>query len=189
MSKLAVVFPGIGYTADKPLLYFSRKIAAENGYEVKLLPYTGFPAKILGDREKMMESYRIALTQSREMLKGMDFSVYEEVLFIGKSIGTGAAAQIASETPAAVRLLLYTPLEETFLFPLEDAIVFTGLADPWVGKEKSRISQLCAERGIPCHVIAGANHSLECGEAQKDLQNLQEIMEETERFIRAGANQ
>ena len=188
MGKLAVVFPGIGYTADKPLLYYSRRIAAQCGYEIRVLPYTGFPKKVKGDREKMVESYEIALSQSREMLSDVDLESYEQILFIGKSIGTVAAAQIASEISAKTRLLLYTPLEETFLFPLEDAVVFTGLADPWVGKENSRISQLCAERGIPCYVIPGANHSLECGETWKDLENLQGIMKETERFIRTGAS-
>ena len=29
--RLAVVFPGIGYHADKPLLYYSRKLAAQQG--------------------------------------------------------------------------------------------------------------------------------------------------------------
>ena len=43
-KKLAVFFPGIGYTTDKPLLYYSRKIASEQEYEIKLLPYKGFPA-------------------------------------------------------------------------------------------------------------------------------------------------
>ena len=33
-GKIAVFFPGIGYNNDKPLLYFSRKIALEHGYEV-----------------------------------------------------------------------------------------------------------------------------------------------------------
>lgn len=34
MKKIAVLFPGIGYTCDKPLLYYSAKLAAEKGYEV-----------------------------------------------------------------------------------------------------------------------------------------------------------
>ena len=55
MSKLAVFFPGVGYTVDKPLLHYSRRIAADAGYEIKLLPYTGFPDKVknffgIGDR-------------------------------------------------------------------------------------------------------------------------------------------
>ena len=34
--KLAVIFPGIGYTADKPLLYFGRRIAVDCGYEIRI---------------------------------------------------------------------------------------------------------------------------------------------------------
>ena len=43
MSKLAVFFPGIGYTVDKPLLHYSRRIVQEFGYEIQLLTYDGFP--------------------------------------------------------------------------------------------------------------------------------------------------
>ncbi len=32
-KKLLVVFPGIGYHCDKPLLYYGRKTAAEAGYD------------------------------------------------------------------------------------------------------------------------------------------------------------
>ena len=31
--KLVVCFPGIGYHCDKPLLYYSRKLAAAAGYD------------------------------------------------------------------------------------------------------------------------------------------------------------
>ena len=43
MAKLAVFFPGIGYTVDKPLMYYSRKLAATYGYEIILRPYQEFP--------------------------------------------------------------------------------------------------------------------------------------------------
>ena len=48
-------------------------------------------------------------------------------------------AGVSDETRERIRLALYTPLEETFSFPFEKAVVFTGSADPWVGKEKSRM--------------------------------------------------
>ena len=54
--KLAVIFPGIGYTADKPLLYFGRRIAVEYGYEIRIMDYKGFPPKVKGDRNRMEES-------------------------------------------------------------------------------------------------------------------------------------
>ena len=50
MKKLAVFFPGIGYTADKPLMYFSRRIAAAHGFYILIMDYKGFPPKIMGDR-------------------------------------------------------------------------------------------------------------------------------------------
>lgn len=43
--KLAVLFPGIGYTCDKPLLYYGAKLAKSYGYEVKRVEYGNFPKK------------------------------------------------------------------------------------------------------------------------------------------------
>ncbi len=186
MKGIAVFFPGIGYTADKPLMHYSRRIAAGLGYENRVLVFSGFPEKVWGDREKMVRSYEIALEQSRHMLEDLDFSLYDRVLFVGKSIGTIAAAQTAAESGVPVRLLHYTPLEDTFRFPFGDALVFTGDGDPWVGKEKSRIPALCAERKIPCIVIPGANHSLEGEDIGKDLENMRLIMEKTRDFMARG---
>ena len=110
MSTLAVFFPGIGYTADRPLLHFCRRLAAELGYEIKLLPYSGFPQQVRGDRSKMEECFRIALTQAGEMFADTDLTAYDDVLFVGKSVGTIVAAKIAAESAAQIRLVLYTPL-------------------------------------------------------------------------------
>ena len=183
--KLAVFFPGIGYTVDKPLMYYGRRIAANHGYEIKLLPYAGFPGKVIGDRDIMEESFRIAWCQSKEMLSDTDFSNYGEILLVGKSIGTIVAAQMAerSSVREKTRLILYTPLEKTFDYSFENAVAFTGLADPWVGKKDSRIPMLCKQREIECHLINGANHSLETGDVRKDLRNMQMIMTETEKFV------
>ena len=182
---LAVVFPGIGYHADKPLLYYSRRIAEKLGYETRILAYQGFPKKAKGDRGKMRKAFELALSQAKELLADTDLTAYKDVLFIGKSIGTAAAAALAAQSPAAerIRFVIYTPLEETFLYPLGEAIVFTGSADPWVGGETSRIPAICRERGIPCSVIRDANHSLETADPRTDIQNLQDIMRHTENFI------
>ena len=77
-DKLAVFFPGIGYTVDKPLMHYSRRLAAALGYEIRLVPYTGFPKKVKGDRERMVESFRIALAQTEEMLSDVDFDSYSD---------------------------------------------------------------------------------------------------------------
>ena len=69
MKKLAVIFPGIGYTAEKPLLYYAGKLAKEHGYETVNVAYSGFPEKVKGDRAKMEESFRIVMKASKKMLK------------------------------------------------------------------------------------------------------------------------
>ena len=186
VRKLAVFFPGIGYTMDRPLLHFSRRIAEGLGYEIKPLPYTGFPAGVRGDRGKMEECFRIALSQSRDMLSDLDWNSYEEIVFVGKSVGTIAAAALAAECPVKerIRQILFTPLVETFSFPIREAIVFTGTEDPWTGGARSRIRELCTEQNIPCTVVPKGNHSLESGSWQEDLDNLKRILEETEAFLR-----
>lgn len=186
MSKLAVFFPGVGYTVDKPLMYYSRKLASKLGYEIRLLPYSGFPKTDRADRESMMTCFQIAREQTDEMLSDIDLMLYDEVLFIGKSIGTIVAAELAEQNAAGgnIRLVLYTPLEETFSFSFGRAIVFTGGDDPLVGGKNSRIARICGEKDIPCCVIPGADHSLECGRIQEDLKNLRGIMKDTKRFMK-----
>ena len=184
MKKLAVFFPGIGYTLDKPLMYYSRRLAVDAGYEILILPYFGFPQNSRGDRNKMTESCKLALAQATEMLSGTELSEYDSILFVGKSIGTVVAAEIASNSSVLDRIhfVLYTPLEETFAFSANNAIVFTGDADPWV--ESGTVPALCKKQGIPCHVIRDANHSLETGHVLKDIEIMKKIMRKTRNFIR-----
>ena len=183
MKRLAVFFPGVGYTPDKPLLYHSRRIAEALGFDVLTLTFSGFPKKIKGDEKKMRKSFDLALSQSREQLKVVKCSAHDNIVFLGKSIGAVAAAALAAEFCCA-RLVLYTPLEPAFSFPLPETIVFTGSADPWVARD--RIPALCAEKGMACTVVPDANHSLETGDAMLDLERLREIMLQTEQFLKEG---
>lgn len=188
MKKLAVFFPGIGYTADKPLLYYSRKLAAELSYEVLTLSYGGFPKKPKDDPEKLKACFRLAADQAAEQLEEVRWKHYDEIVFVAKSIGTAVAADLAAKCPVKerIRFVLYTPVEELFSFPLGEAVAFTGGADPWVGGAESRVPALCRERGIPCLLIPGANHSLETGDLHTDLQTIIAVMESTGRFLRGG---
>ena len=133
----------------------------------------------------MVESFKIALGQSEDMLSDVHWTDYEDILFVGKSIGTIIAAKLAAESLVKenIRLILYTPLDDTFSFSFGKTIAFTGSSDPWVGKEHSRIPQLCAERDISCIIIPGANHSLETKDPKEDDWNMQMIMTESEKFI------
>ena len=55
--KLAVIFPGIGYTADKPLLYYTSRLARKHGYQIQTVSYGTLPENIKGDSAKMRQAF------------------------------------------------------------------------------------------------------------------------------------
>ena len=97
MKKLAIFFPGIGYHADKPLLYYSRKLAGEAGYEQIALKYDYQAGNIRGNKEKMEAAFHALYAQAEEQLAEVDFTPYAEVLFVSKSVGTIIASAYAKK--------------------------------------------------------------------------------------------
>ncbi len=184
MKKTAVIFPGIGYHVDKPLLYYSRKIAAAQGYDVIAVPYGKFPKGVKGSKEKMEKSFFSALEQAEQILKDVDFSENDDILFISKSVGTAVASAYAEKHGLHTKNVYYTPVESSFQFMKQPGIVFTGTADPWVAFEA--VEQGCRDGGLPLYVTEDGNHSLETGDVRRDLENLQKIMGLTEEYIRSG---
>lgn len=182
MAKIAVYFPGIGYHCDKPLLYYSRKIACELGYkDYRNISYTYHAGNIRGNEEKMKEAYEVLFSQAETMLADIVWSEYDDVLFISKSIGTIIAASYAEKYGLKdARHILYTPLAQTYLFAPDHALGFIGTADPWSSADE--IVRLSNEKHIPLFVYDNCNHSLECSDTMQNLGNLKDIMQKTMDF-------
>lgn len=182
MSKIAVYFPGIGYHCDKPLLYYSRSLANELGYENSInIHYTYNAGSIRGNAEKMKEAYETLFSQAEEELAGIFWDIYDDVLFVSKSIGTIIAASYA-ETHGLkkARHIFYTPLAQTFLSAPANAIAFIGNADPWSSMDE--IQQLASANHVPLIVYDNCNHSLECGDTLKNIEVLKDVMQKTLNF-------
>lgn len=179
--KLAVIFPGVGYHTDKPLLYYGKKLAAARGYDILDVSYGELPSGIKGNKEKMMEAFEAASACVSRQLEPVDFDRCEDILFISKSIGTAVAAAYALRRNIPARQVYYTPVEESFLAIGTKGIVFHGTGDPWARTEI--IEEECRKRNLPLYETAGANHSMETGNVQEDLKNLAEIMRLTEEYI------
>lgn len=179
--KLAVIFPGIGYHVDKPLLYYAKKLALACGYEIAEVPYGNFPPDVKGSPERMEEAFYSALAQTEEILKEIDFSKYDNLLFVSKSIGTAVASAYAKEHGLTAHHVYYTPVEQTFSLSEGDGVVFHGTKDPWV--ETDIVIRSCEEKKLPLFITENANHSLETGNVTQDLQNLLHIMEETRKYL------
>lgn len=179
--KLAVIFPGIGYHTDKPLLYYGKKLAEKNGYDIKEVSYSNFPENIKGSEEKMKKALLTAAQQAEEMLRETDFSKYDTLLFISKSIGTAAASIYAKNHLLDTNNIFYTPVEGSFDFMEQKGIVFHGTKDPWV--ETSIVKNACRDKQLPLYITENANHSLETGDVLTDLRNLENIMKQVNEYM------
>lgn len=179
--KLAVIFPGIGYHCDKPLLYYSSKAAKQLGYEMIRISYSNMPEGVKGFPEKMRLAFEIALAQTEEQLKNVALTEYEELLFISKSIGTAVASAYEQKHGIEPRNIFYTPVEETFGFGIHKGIAFCGTADPWA--ESSMTAEKCREQGIELYITENADHSLETGNAAADIETLRQVISKSIGYI------
>ena len=183
MKKIAIYFPGIGYHCDKPLLYYSRNAACELGYEnYRNMTYTYKAKNIRGNQEKMKEAYEALFLQAESELADLIWSDYDDVLFISKSVGTIIASYAEKYSLKHIRHILYTPLAQTYLFAPQHALSFIGTSDSW--SDTAEIIQLSKTNHIPLIVYEGCNHSLECNDTSKDLENLKDIMQKTIDFCK-----
>lgn len=183
MSKIVVVFPGVGYTVDKPLLYYGLDVAYEAGYcEIVKIAYS---SEIKGDIRNNIEVrknlYEDLYCQAQLQLSEIDWSLYDEILFISKSIGTVIASSYAENNNISVRHVLYTPLNETFMYRHKEAIAFIGTKDSFSDVEE--ILALSEKANVPIHVFDGCNHSLETEDALKNIEIIEKTMKITKEFI------
>ena len=182
MKKLAVVFQGIGYNSDKPLLYYSKKLAVKYGYDIVEVKFSNIDKSVLREKKNIPEEFGKAIKQTEDTLAGTDLSDYEEILFISKSIGTVAAAAFAAKIDMTVKQVYFTPLEKTFSYAEEgNGLVFFGNSDPFI--EPERIEKMCKDLHLIYNLYDGANHSLETGDVAKDIRNMSEVMKITEEWI------
>ena len=203
-KKIAVIFPGIGYHSDKPLLYYSKKLAREAGYIAVEVTYefTNKPGDIKGNADKMKSAFDIAAEQAAEQLSPLNLKECVDVLFIGKSIGTAVSAYYNDQNKIGARLIVFTPVPQTFdllehitapaqcygdntISPSADharPIVFHGSADPWC--DTALAIEKCKELGLPLYITDNANHSLETGAALTDIADLQTILTTVSNYIK-----
>lgn len=184
--KLAVIFPGIGYHSDKPLLYYSKKEALANGYNVRIINYHDLPHVKAGERSQMNAAYEKALEQADEQMSDVSLCDYEDVVFISKSLGTVVSASFCRKHGlSGIRHICFTPVEDTFMYLSGDSgIIFHGLSDPWC--ESSIVYSKFRETGTDYSLFTyeNADHSLETGDVLKDTEILGNVMEKVRPLLK-----
>ena len=156
--KLAVVFPGRGYTCSTGLLADGINLWKELGYEVLPLDFSAIPFSRIGTFAEAFDRVEAA---ALEQLAGADLVQCTDLVFFSKSMGTVAAARCAARLGLRPRMLPLTPLPETLdLTKPGDRVMgmAVGTADRYI--DWHRVRAFCKERDIPCVIGQGVGHSL-----------------------------
>jgi hypothetical protein len=154
---LVVLFPGMAYGADAPLLRFSRLAALEMGCDVLEVEYA-FQAARAPYRAESEDSVvgEVCDTLGRASAAG-----YGRRMFVSKSLGTRLAPAVAKAAGLRVD-------DQVFLTPIPSsvpviegsgALVVTGSADPLLAPVWR--ARLAADAGLRLRIIDRADHALE----------------------------
>lgn len=184
MNKHVFVFPGIGYNEDKPLLYYSRKLAEKYGYHyIRLIQYDPVFEDIKNDLEARRRMISNELQNLENAVRILGFQPDDELLIISKSIGAAIASRYLKKCPYKFKVIYFTPIPEMFDNVLPSSgIVFHGTNDPWADNEL--IEKGCRDNDLPLYITEGANHSLETGNIDNDLRELHKVMAICEKHIK-----
>ncbi len=174
MKKLAIIFPGMNYNSNKPLLYYIKKILIKAEFDIVEIEYGKLP-------NEKKAAFEIAIPKANEGIKDILWADYDEILFVSKSIGTVLAGKIASELKLPIKHIYLTPVNETLPFMIGDGIAFSGKVDPMV--TTSLLISECDNNKIPLYLYDEGNHSIESGVTKEDLKILSDIIEKCENYI------
>lgn len=154
-QKLMVLFPGMGYTCDKPLLHYAKAYGFLYGYDILCINY----GKMTFDKSKVLSSIAPAYEIAKEALNMINITNYEKIIFISKSLGTVVAGQLSKEYAMDIQNIFLTPLKETipYMENSED-VTISGDHDPMLSSDDL---QLIQEQPITSFVFPNTNHSLE----------------------------
>jgi hypothetical protein len=168
VERIATLLPGIGYTADMPLLYFTGRALLERGWAVDEVwwraPNADVEAWASAQLPDLIERIHEAATP----------------LIVAKSLGTLAMPAVIGTQIAGIWL---TPLLTND--PVASAAALLDQRHLLVGGTADRAWVESAAASSPAHGLSidGANHNLEVGETQSSLIILTRVLARVSDFL------
>lgn len=178
-DRALVILPGRGYLSEHPVLYYLRKMAAEQGYDVLSIQY---------------QFQRVSNTPTGDLSSEVSQAVdallahqsYQRMVFAGKSLGTPLAVEQIYRIPIPdQRLILLTPIGEAVkqvdghraltILGTVDEVYHTLALDAIHAREKSTHTW---------RFLEGLNHALETDHWEISLAALGEVIQMCEQFLR-----
>ncbi len=189
-ENLALVFPGLGYHADLPVLYYAALQLFSSGADVLRLRFhydlqPGFMQQPDETVAAWLEADAAAV-----LAYGRKRHAYAQITLIGKSLGTIALAGLLAHNPdlAHAGCLWLTPVLTNPLVvrALREAanpgLVVIGSADPYYNA--ALLDELAKKPNLRILVIPGADHALETpGDAHASVRAMENMVDGIQAFI------
>ncbi len=181
-DRLALIFPGLRYTCDMPLLYYSTELLLERGCDVLQLWIDSEAPEF--ERISQAELTQQLLEYSEALLiAGKNGGTYNDLLLVGKSLGTLTMTLMLTNDQAFLNettiwftpLVNLPPVSQVMLSLSGPAFIAGGDADPTF--EQEAVSQITSMPNTTVTVLKDANHSLEIpGDPIRSLQILSRVL-------------
>ena len=188
-DRLALIFPGLRYTCDMPLLYYSTGLLLERGCDV--LQLWKDPEAPEFEHISQAELTQQLLEYSEALLTaGKNSGPYSDLLLVGKSLGTLIMTLMLNNDQALLNkttiwltpLVNLPPVSQVILSLSGPAFIAGGEADPTF--EQEAVSQIKAMPNSTITVLKGGDHRLEIpGDPIRSLQNHSQVMKDLAGFI------
>lgn len=156
MKKLCIVFPGRKYSVDRSLLYYPSKFIESHDYEMIYLHYD-LPKE--SEEEPLENSLNRGRKYIEEHIKGkIDFSIYDKIIFISKSIGTVLAGELKEYLSNSDKIyqIFLTPIDGALKYIINRDLIICGENDSYLENAKDKLAMYSNS-----YIIPKLAHSLE----------------------------
>ncbi|MDG5473484.1 alpha/beta hydrolase [Jeotgalibacillus sp. ET6] len=184
---LVIVLPGLGYTAQAPLLHYTTGIYINRGFDVLQVNYRySSPDYDHFDQSELIKALNFDIHTVINTL--LENESYEDYYLIGKSLGTIAVSSLLKmETFSQAKTVWMTPLlhkddvRAAMLNHHAEGLCFIGSEDPYYQEE--RFNQLKHNAALSSFCFPEADHSLELKkDTQGSIKILSDIMDQINSF-------
>ncbi|MED4585486.1 alpha/beta hydrolase [Brevibacillus choshinensis] len=184
--------PGSSYLFDKPYLHYSTMLMLSHHSDIVHIEYAygkdnvPFGELSMSDRSEWMQEDVQAVVR-----KVLAEHPYEQIFFLGKSIGTmpivdGLLQESAHEKAAAILLtpILTSELLATNLLKTKQPVYLAIGTEDHFYREPLMEKLRETKPNLHLEIVPNANHALEIGlDLRASLSTLTSVMEEMDRFV------
>lgn len=190
-DHLSLILPGLNYTCDMPLLYYTTQVMLATGADVVQVKYdyTRMQARQASSLTERFSQMKVDVIQMAQL--ALQQREYKHLILIGKSLGTLAIPYLLKENlPVPPQTCIFlTPILHELMPALEliqqccHTFYVIGTQDHYY--DPDLITHFRTENTDNFMTIDGANHSLEIpGEIMQSLSQLEIIIKRIQLFCK-----